>query len=432
MFLSRGELKNRTDGAGGRDDTLFRAFHSIDVYDAPFNFNPSFTITGELLEPSQEYELWLTRMYVEKHGQTSPNYPNAWTSEDIDPSSILEVDNTNPWRFTPFFTDVEGDLPLTTLTATTTIGEVNPLSLFERSEVLRKNENDPIENYIVTGDDSQGRVLDPNALVQTEVDSVSTTPFEVVYDDETYMVLGLPRRVEYELSLRNVSTGQIERVITMEVDYVFATDLNSVSDDVPDKLPDGVINIPVDFSGDATQYWAPWFTPAEGGGTGIFEEDIKQNFATAPTGESHWTPIEIIHPTDPTKNLRLINNVKDLVFTIAVGPRPFTAANYDVGRLGSSGEGLQELNLAVGNVDRVAGDWLFEAASHNEPIEVIIHYYLQNDLTTPQLVPPVSLFLTDVDINMFQITGRLSFINLKDTPFPSERYTRKRFPSLGG
>ena len=164
---------------------------------------------------------------------------------------------------------------------------------------------------------------------------------------------------------------------------------------------------------------------------GEFTDAIKQDFSTAPTSGGHWTPIEIIHPIDPQKNLRLINNFSDVDFTVDGQVRTFTAANYDVGKLGSGQDGLQELPLAVGNVNRVAGDWVDEAATHNEPVEVIVHYYLQSDTTTPQLNPPITLFLTDIDVNVFQVSGRLSFVNLKSKQFLSELYTRSRFPSLG-
>ncbi len=424
-FLSRGRLLS-SGSAPNKRDWIYRSFAhtTASSQTGPFIFQPSFTVEASLLEPEQEYEVWLTEYKVPKWGDDpSSSYPNAWEEYFDDGLG----NNTNSgWRMPAGTTDIDGKLSSITITG----DNVSFLPMYHRQEAFGKPEGDPIENYEV----QLGSVVgaDPNLLVQTELDSISETPFEVTYDDEVFTVLALPRRVEYELKIYNTTTLSFERTIRMEVDYILATDLNVVSGTVPDALADGVINMPVDFDGDATQYWAPWFTPATGEGTGIFTDDIKENFATAPTNDSHWTPIEIIHPTDPTLNLRLINNLEDLTFTIEVGAKLFTAANYDIGRLGSSAEGIQELNLAVGNVDKVAGDWLFEAATHNEPIEVIVHYYLQSDLTTPQLVPPVSLFLTDVEINVFQITGRLSFINLKDTPFPSESYTRKRFPSLGG
>ena len=58
-------------------------------------------------------------------------------------------------------------------------------------------------------------------------------------------------------------------------------------------------------------------------------------------------------------------------------------------------------------------------------------YYLSNDLTQPQLDPPLSLILQDVQITMLQVSGRATFADVINKKWPTEYYTRARFPSLG-
>ena len=79
-----------------------------------------------------------------------------------------------------------------------------------------------------------------------------------------------------------------------------------------------------------------------------------------------------------------------------------------------------------------------EGATHDirhkiVPVKVQYRPYLLEDLTTPQSEKPLTLYLTDVVVTLFEVTGRASFTDFINRPFPrrTETYNRDRFPSLG-
>lgn len=97
----------------------------------------------------------------------------------------------------------------------------------------------------------------------------------------------------------------------------------------------------------------------------------------------------------------------------------------------SSEEGFKSLNIAIDNIDRRVSDFINTAKDSDVPVEIIYRPYLSTDLSEPQMNPPLHLYLEDVQITSFQVTGRATFRDLTNMKFPNELYTRDRFPGLG-
>jgi hypothetical protein len=98
---------------------------------------------------------------------------------------------------------------------------------------------------------------------------------------------------------------------------------------------------------------------------------------------------------------------------------------------GQNDQGIQELSIEIDNVDRRIGDFL-RAATLSE-VGTVVKYrpYLSNDLTTPQLDPPLELVLSDIKITETKVTARASFADIVNLDFLTKLYTRRDFPSLG-
>jgi len=96
----------------------------------------------------------------------------------------------------------------------------------------------------------------------------------------------------------------------------------------------------------------------------------------------------------------------------------------------SDEDGFKSLNVAVDNVNRIASDFVQEAMQYKVAVEVIYRPYLSDNLTAPQMIPPLVLYLKDIQITAFQVTGKCTFMDLVNKKFPSELYQRIRFPSL--
>jgi len=94
-------------------------------------------------------------------------------------------------------------------------------------------------------------------------------------------------------------------------------------------------------------------------------------------------------------------------------------------------EGFRSLNIAIDNVGREVSNFIKTAKSTKVPVEMTYRPYLSDDLTTPQMIPPLLLYLKDVQVNPLQVTGRATFMDVVNKKFPADLYTRARFPSLG-
>ncbi len=111
--------------------------------------------------------------------------------------------------------------------------------------------------------------------------------------------------------------------------------------------------------------------------------------------------------------------------------RYFEPSGFDFTLPPSSEDGFQSLNIAVDNIGRRATDFVDTAQSEEVPVLAIYRPYVSDDLSQPQMSPPLVLYLKDVKTDAFQIIGRATFMDIVNMPFPSELYNRERFPTLG-
>ncbi len=161
-----------------------------------------------------------------------------------------------------------------------------------------------------------------------------------------------------------------------------------------------------------------------------FTEAIKEAFTLAPTGKVIYHTLEIRQ-----------TGVQDPVFLVQ-SRLPITALDengdsHDFEPCGfqftlppSNEEGFRSLNIAIDNIGRRVTDFVELAKSEVVTVEVIYRPYLSDDLTQPQMIPPLVLYLKDIEITTFQVIGQATFADVINKKFPNELYTRARFPAL--
>jgi hypothetical protein len=163
----------------------------------------------------------------------------------------------------------------------------------------------------------------------------------------------------------------------------------------------------------------------------LYTEAIKEAYAIAPAAISHINTIELRHPS-LSDSLRLVQGYQNKELTVEGGVvKLFTALPFNLTLPATNEGGLQELTLTIDNVNNAASNFCEMAMNFPAPVEIIYRPYLSNDPTTPQMDPPLRLFLLNVTVQGSQVSGRAvpcDFINME---FPSELYTRSRFPALG-
>ena len=163
------------------------------------------------------------------------------------------------------------------------------------------------------------------------------------------------------------------------------------------------------------------------------EDALKEVYALAPNDRVALETIELSHPAlgesiwmvqDRTEwNLTLEDGLTVQTFE----PIPFRFALPAVGA-----NGVQEMQIEIDNIDRRVTDFVDSIGTINAPVEVTYRPYLSDDPTTVQMDPPLKLFLTDLRIDAFAVTGRATFTNVVNSKFLTEYYDRQRFPGLAG
>lgn len=158
---------------------------------------------------------------------------------------------------------------------------------------------------------------------------------------------------------------------------------------------------------------------------------IREAFAVATAGDPPLDTIQVSHPSRPD-SIYLVKNREDLDLTLETGTTiTFKGCAFRMALPPSGDNGLQELTVAVDNVDREASDYLDSVKTTGVPVQVTYRPYLNSVRTEPQMDPPLVLFLGDAKITVFEVTGRASFADLINKKFPTQLYVRSRFPSLG-
>jgi hypothetical protein len=160
-------------------------------------------------------------------------------------------------------------------------------------------------------------------------------------------------------------------------------------------------------------------------------EAIKEAFALAPATVSHVNTIELRHPSI-VDSLRLVQGYQNKNLTVEGGAvKLFRACPFDLVLPKTDEGGLQELTLTIDNVNHEASNFCEVAMNFAAPVEIIYRPYLSNDPTTPQMNPPLRLFLLNVTISATQVSGRAVPCDFLNMQFPSETYNRRIFPALG-
>lgn len=159
-------------------------------------------------------------------------------------------------------------------------------------------------------------------------------------------------------------------------------------------------------------------------------EAIKEAYASAPAGVVYLETLQFSHPL-VAQDKFIVQDRVDKVMTLEdATTHTFKACAFRMELPASGDNGLQELSIAIDNVDEEIGVFLETVKDSLVPVTVRYRPYLSTDLTTPQLDPPLVLNLTDIVMSAAEVTGRATFADIINRKFPTDFYTRRRFPGL--
>lgn len=162
-------------------------------------------------------------------------------------------------------------------------------------------------------------------------------------------------------------------------------------------------------------------------------EALKEAYALAPSNVAVIETLAISHPSLPNGTIYLCRNMEDLVCTLEDSTQhTFTAVAFNI-QLPKSGDGgLELLQIQIDDVQGVVSSFLRSVAYQVDPVVIQYRPYLATDLTTPQLNPPLTLWLSSSTQDDNSVTIQANFADLINRPFPNEYYTLQRFPGLSG
>ena len=163
------------------------------------------------------------------------------------------------------------------------------------------------------------------------------------------------------------------------------------------------------------------------------EDALKEVYALAPSDRIVLDTIEISY-TGLDETLYLVRDRVEWSLTLENSQtKVFKPVGFRFTPPASGRDGAQQMSLAIDNVGQEVGDF-FEALGTDltEPVKITYRPYLSDDTSAPQMDPPLILFLTDVQLTTFEISGRATFTSILNVKYPTEFYTRSRFPSLAG
>lgn len=157
---------------------------------------------------------------------------------------------------------------------------------------------------------------------------------------------------------------------------------------------------------------------------------IQEAYAIAPASVSVLQTLEIRHAS-MSEPLYFVQGFLNREMTLETGQTVvFNACAFDFKLPPTDESGLQEMEITFDNTDNRVSDFCEQAMVFPTPAEIYYRPYLSNDLTEPQMDPPLRLFLLDVKVSESQLSGRCApadFLNMK---FPREHYDAGRFPRL--
>lgn len=163
-----------------------------------------------------------------------------------------------------------------------------------------------------------------------------------------------------------------------------------------------------------------------------FKKALKELFTYSDKWDVFLDTLEISHP-GISDSLFLVNNEENWEMITednrcaVFSSRSFTVTPPTSGRVGSS-----EMTFEIDNADLVISRFFDRVNTDSKiPVSITRRFYVSRDLTAPQTEVPLTLFVTDVQVNNFVVSGRANFAGIINISYPTETYERNRFPSLG-
>ena len=162
-----------------------------------------------------------------------------------------------------------------------------------------------------------------------------------------------------------------------------------------------------------------------------YSEALKEAATLADTSTVILDTLTVTHPD--IDDIYMVNDRVELIASIAVGTVvTFEPVFFEFKLPSVTGNGVQDMSLVFNNVDQRIHDFIASVETSPTPVVVEHRIYIsgQDETALTESEPPLQLSLSDIQIDVFHVRARASFINIVNTKFPLEYYDRTRFPNI--
>lgn len=171
-------------------------------------------------------------------------------------------------------------------------------------------------------------------------------------------------------------------------------------------------------------------------------EALKEAYASAPSDVILLHTLELRHPSFKDKNgqptaIRVVRDHVDhqcvLENSAPLNPGEevdFIAMAFDLELPPVNNTPTPEITVTIDNVSTEIIAYLDQAIETQDMIEMTYRPYLSDDLSCPQMDPPITLVITDISVDCYKITATARMMDIGNKSFPAENYTVKKYPGL--
>lgn len=171
-------------------------------------------------------------------------------------------------------------------------------------------------------------------------------------------------------------------------------------------------------------------------------EALKEAYASAPSDVILLHTLELRHPSfvnedgRPTAirvvrdNVNHICTLEDSAPFDAGKEVEFIAMGFDLELPPVEAIPVPEITLTLDNVSTEIIQYLDRAIETQDMIEMTYRPYLSNDLSCPQMNPPITLVITEITADISKISATARMMDIGNKSFPAENYTVKKYPGL--
>lgn len=163
---------------------------------------------------------------------------------------------------------------------------------------------------------------------------------------------------------------------------------------------------------------------------------LQEAYASAPSDEVVLHTLEIRHPDFATPIRVVRDHANFTAYLEDDAPEDpgaevtFVAFPFDFILPDVSKTAVPEIEIILDNISGELLGYLDAAAQSADLIEVTYRPYLASDTSGPQMDPPLTLVVREVEADVFRVRARAGFGELGNRKFPAEVYTASRFPGL--